>query len=198
MTAPTWTRCLLAGIAIFFLAGCQSGSGDHSASGPKLTAAERADLKWPAIPGFTGTACNLVPPAAIEKAVPSVRKGTEPGSPVVDSVSLRKGADGAGNATCTESWNAGSRRFVIDFIRRGDESRSYEAIQVQPRSYPPGPPSELYASFGSGAGDGRTTTVTVPYRDGYIELAGTAGLDVAQLTALLRIALVRASAFAPR
>ncbi len=170
--------------AVFVLAACQSGAGQHAAQGPALTASERADLRWPVIPGLAGTACNLVPPAAIRTTLPAVR-----------GVSLRKGTDGGGNATCTEAWNGGSDQFVVDFIRRGGQSRSYEASELEPRRYAAGLPSEIYATFASGSG--RAVTVTVPYQAGYLQLTGSPGLSVGQLTGLLRIALVRVTRFTP-
>ena len=192
----TWMRSLSLGVAAaLLLTACQSGDAHHSASGPALTASERAYLSWPAIPGFAGTACDLVPPQAIAKTLPPVRPGNEPGATVVDDVSLRKGTDGGGNATCAETWDGTSRQFVVDFIGRGDQSKSYEAMQVQPHRFRAGLPSELYAAIPSGGR--RTVVVTVSFKSGYIELAGSAGLDVAQLSALLRIAAARATAFAP-
>ncbi len=177
------------------LAACQPGGHRQAAAGPVLSAADRAELRWPVIPGFAGTACNLVPPAAINKALPPVHHDSSPGGVIVDNVNLFKGIDGGGNAECDEGWNARSQRFVIDFVAHGNQASSYEASDLQPHDYPAGLPSELYASFQSGSG--RVTTVTVPYKGGYLELSGNASLDVAQLTRLLGIALIRAPKFAP-
>lgn len=195
MADLTWARGLSAGIAaVVLLAACQPGKGHQAAAGSALTASERADLRWPVIPGLAGTACNLVPPAAIRASLAAVH-GVGPRSTSPRSISLHQGTDGGGNPTCTEAWSGGREQFVVDFIRRGDQSRSYEASELEPRRYEAGLPSEIYATFASGSGP--AVTVTVPYKAGYLQLTGRPGLDVGQLTGLLRIALVRATRFAP-
>lgn len=136
-----------------------------------------------------------MPPDAINKALPPVRHGNHSGGTFVDNVGLRKSTDGGGHAVCFEEWNALTRRFVIDFVPHGNQASSYEASGLQPHDYAAGLPSELWAWFKSGGN--RVTTVTVPYKDGYIEIDGNANLDVGQLTTLLRIALIRAARFAP-
>jgi hypothetical protein len=199
----------------FMVAGCDNSGA--AATGPSTpfrstrsaaspTASSHSSvspLAYPAITarGFSGTACNLLPPSAIGALLP-VKPWTQStfGTNLVleDNVSLQSGTDGSGNASCQEEWNMPGQSIPVeaatDFVEHARQTASYAVSNLTPHHYRTGLPGELYSRFVSGGSPG--TEVTVAYKHGFIEIDGT-GLSVAQSTRLLEVAAGRASRFAP-
>ena len=170
-------------------------SASHHLSGSALA------VSWGDVAGFSETACELIPPQAVDMyvgtPVPSDPDAGE--NPILGGITYSTATDSYGNAGCRLIWytnETNQAEIEVDFVHEDqDDSAAQWLTNEGDTPEPADGVSGEYVAIGTSGGQPYNESVA-PYSGGLMDV-GCTGLTASICTSFLQVAIARAPQYAP-